>query len=72
VPDTSVLNAASFDAVSGCTRALAGTADTDAAFGVADAASLSSLRAFGDRIAVRQRFQDPQIHHQWRPSRPGS
>src|SRR6187402_1700068 len=68
--DFSVLNSALLDAVGGCTRALAGTADTDAAFGASEAATLGSLRAFGDRIAVRQRYQDPQVHLGGRPSEP--
>jgi cobaltochelatase CobT len=62
------VTAAVLDAVGACTRALAGSADTDAAFGATDAATLGSLRAFGDRVALRQRHQDPSIHLRARPA----
>jgi cobalamin biosynthesis protein CobT len=68
--NSAILNSASFDAIGGCTRALAGTADTDATFATSDAATLGSLRAFGDRIAVRHRYQDPLIHLGARPADP--
>ena len=68
--DANPVTSAALDAVGGCTRALAGTVDTDAPFGTADAATVGSLRAFGDRIAVRQRFQDTRVHVAARPSDP--
>jgi cobaltochelatase CobT len=64
------VTSAALDAVGGCTRALAGTTETDSAFGATDAATLGSLRAFGDRIAVRQRYQDAGVHLASRPSQP--
>jgi cobaltochelatase CobT len=62
------VTAAAIDAVGGCTRALAGPADTDSAFGAVDAANVGSLRAFGDRLALRERYQDPRVHSSARPS----
>jgi cobaltochelatase CobT len=59
---------AALDAVGACTRALAGSRETDAAFGTIDAATVGSLRAFGDRIAVRERYQDPRVHLAARPA----
>jgi cobaltochelatase CobT len=64
----SAFTSASIDAVSACTRTLAESPDTDAAFAVAEAASLGSLRAFGDRAALRQRYQDPAVHLRARPA----
>jgi cobaltochelatase CobT len=60
------------DAVSACTRALAGAPGADALIERANAATIGGLRAFGDRLAVRQRFHDPATHQQHRPSDPAS
>ena len=46
------------EAVGACTRALAGLEYADAAVAQSDAATLSGLRAFGDRLALRARFHD--------------
>ena len=74
MPDANAkpVTSAALDAVGGCTRALAGTAETDSTFGATDAATLGSLRAFGDRIAVRQRYQDARVHLAARPSEPAA
>ncbi len=57
-----------YDAVGACTRALAGAADADAPLGGAGAATLSALRAFGDRLAARRRWHDAATHHRHRPA----
>jgi cobaltochelatase CobT len=56
------------EAVGACTRALAGLEYADAAVAQSDAATLSGLRAFGDRLALRARFHDPATHGRHRPS----
>jgi cobaltochelatase CobT len=61
------VTSASIDAVGGCTRALAASAATDAAFGAANAATLGGLRAFGDRLALRERFEDTGTFLRERP-----
>ena len=55
------------EAVGACTRALAGLADADAAVAQSNAATLSALRAFGDRLALRARFHDSAVHARHRP-----
>ena len=55
------------EAVGACTRALAGLEYADAAIAQADAATLSVLRAFGDRLALRARHHDSAIHARHRP-----
>jgi len=62
------MNSAFVDAVSACTRALAERADTDTAFATLDAMTIGSLRAFADRVALRQRFQDQAVYLQLRPA----
>jgi cobaltochelatase CobT len=63
-------------AVGACTRALAGFGgaphepDTTAAGGEVEraaAATLSGLRAIGDRVAIRIRHHDARLHHTHRP-----
>jgi len=56
------------EAVSACTRALAGLECADAAIAQSDAATLSGLRAFGDRLALRARFHDVAEHSRQRPA----
>jgi cobaltochelatase CobT len=68
--NANAVTSSALDAVGGCTRALAGTSETDAAFGANEAATVGALRAFGDRIALRQCYQDPQVHLSARPSDP--
>ena len=63
-------SATTVEAVSACTRTLAGSPEADAALTTAGAATLSGLRAAGDRFAVRQRFHDPAIHRRHQPSEP--
>lgn len=55
------------EAVGACTRALAGLEYADAAIAQSNAASLSALRAFGDRLALRARFHDQAVHASHRP-----
>jgi len=56
------------EAVGACTRALARAEDADAMLGRANAATLGSLRAFGDRLAVRRRFHVAAVHRRHQPS----
>ena len=58
------------EAVGACTRALAGLEYADAAIAQAGAATLSGLRAFGDRLALRARYHDGAIHVRHRPDSP--
>jgi cobaltochelatase CobT len=60
-PDTTV------EAVGTCLRTLAQQPDADAPLASATAATLSSLRAFADRVALRRRFHDPHVHSAHRP-----
>ncbi len=55
------------DAISACTRTLAGTADIAPDFSTGDAGSVGALRALGDRAALRRLFQDSSIEHRHRP-----
>jgi cobaltochelatase CobT len=55
------------EAVGACTRALAGLEYADAAIAQAGAATLSALRAFGDRLALRARYHASAIHVRHRP-----
>ena len=59
-----------FNAVAACTRALSGSDDADAALASVDAATLGSLRAHADRMAVRRRFHDAAVHERNRPDDP--
>ena len=63
-PDTTV------EAVGTCLRTLAQQPDADAPLASATAATLSSLRAFADRLALRRRFHDPHAHSAHRPADP--
>ena len=55
------------EAVGACTRALDGPENADVLLSRSDAATLSGLRAAGDRLALRQRFHDDQLHENNRP-----
>ena len=55
------------EAVSACTRALGRLEFADGAVAQSGAATLSGLRAFGDRLALRARFHDISIHQRLRP-----
>ena len=59
--------ASAVEAVGACTRTLGGSADSEAMLSLSDAATLGGLRAFGDRLAVRQRFHDDAIHRRYQP-----
>jgi cobaltochelatase CobT len=54
-------------AVGACTRALAGAADADVPLLRGSAATLGSLRALGDRLAIRRRFHRTGTHTSSRP-----
>src|SRR5688500_8181032 len=56
------------NAVAACTRALGDLDYAEAALAQSDAATLSGLRAFGDRVALRARFHEPAVHAQHRPA----
>jgi cobaltochelatase CobT len=60
-PDTTV------EAVGTCLRTLAQQPDADAPLAGATAATLSGLRAYADRLALRRRFHDPHAHSAHRP-----
>ena len=60
-PDTTV------EAVGTCLRTLAQQPDADAPLASASAATLSGLRAFADRLALRRRFHDAYAHSAHRP-----
>jgi len=63
--------AQTIEAVGACTRALAGrstqTVDAEKVLLRSDAATLSGLRAVGDRLALRQRWHDDGIERRHRP-----
>ena len=56
------------EAVGACVRAMEGPDDADAILSRADAATLSGLRAAGDRLALRTRHHVDAIHEELRPS----
>jgi cobaltochelatase CobT len=55
------------DAVAACTRTLAEAPDADALVAGSDAATIGSLRAYADRVALTRRFVDDAIEQQHRP-----
>jgi cobalamin biosynthesis protein CobT len=59
---------AAVSAISACTRALGGSATVAGELERASAATVSGLRAIGDRLALRARYHDPRIHHTYRPA----
>src|SRR5262245_24260651 len=56
------------EAVSACTRALAGAEDADALLGRAHPATLGGLRAYADRLALRRRFHTGAVHRRHQPT----
>jgi cobaltochelatase CobT len=59
------------EAVGACSRTLAGSlaaGSIDALLALSDAATVGGLRAFGDRLAIRQRFHDPDVHRRHQPA----
>src|SRR5579871_383917 len=58
------------EAVGACTRALDGPDNAEAVLARSDAATLSGLRAAGDRLALRNRFHRSAIHEHSRPAEP--
>jgi cobaltochelatase CobT len=63
-PDTTV------EAIGTCLRTLAQEKDADAPLAAATAATVSGLRAYADRLALRRRFHDPYTHSDHRPENP--
>ena len=59
--------AQTIEAVGACTRALDGPGNAEAMLARADAATLGGLRAYGDRLALRQRWHDARVERQHRP-----
>ena len=58
------------EAVGACTRAIAGpgaSENLEARLALSDAATVSGLRAYGDRLAIRQRFHDARIYEAHQP-----
>jgi len=59
------------EAVGACSRTLAGSlaaGSIEAMLALSDAATVGGLRAFGDRLAIRQRFHDPDVHRRHQPA----
>jgi len=58
------------EAVGACTRAIAGpgaSENLEARLALSDAETVSGLRAYGDRLAIRQRFHDARIYEAHQP-----
>ncbi len=55
------------EAVETCTRTLAGS-DAGGSLERANAGTIGGLRAYADRLALRQRFHSPGTHHKNRPA----
>ena len=55
-------------AVGACTRTLADSDGADAMVAASGAATLSGLRAFADRLALRERHHTPAVHRRHRPA----
>ncbi len=62
--------AETLEAVGACTRTLDGPENADAILSRTDAATLSGLRAAGDRLALRTRFHRDDVHRERRPAEP--
>ena len=60
------------EAVSACTRTLAGADDVDVSAARAGAATVGALRAYADRTAVGRRFHDPAVHRRHLPKPVGA
>ncbi len=63
--------ASTVEAVGACTRAIAGphaSEDLEARLALSDAATVGGLRAFGDRLAIRQRFHDTDTYQAHQPA----
>jgi cobaltochelatase CobT len=70
------LPAHTVEAVGACTRTLTGVLNpaasesVEAVLALSDAATVGGLRAFGDRLAIRQRFHEPDAYRRHRPADP--
>jgi cobaltochelatase CobT len=62
--------AETIEAVGACTRTMDGPDNADAILAKSDAATLSALRAAGDRLALRSRRHDDRVHREARPQEP--
>jgi len=60
------------EAVGACVRAMDGPDNADAILSRSDAATLSGLRAAGDRLALRAQHHSDAVHEQLRPSDPAA
>ena len=58
------------EAVSACTRTLAGADDVDVSAPRSGAATLGALRAYADRTAVTRRHHDPAVNRRFAPREP--
>ena len=62
------------EAVGACTRTLTGalmpttSENVEAMLALSDAATVGGLRAFGDRLAIRQRVHDPEVYRRHQPA----
>jgi cobaltochelatase CobT len=62
--------AQTIEAVGACTRAMDGPANAEAILARVEAATIGSLRAVGDRMALRQRWHDDGVERRFRPAEP--
>src|SRR5436190_11179532 len=62
--------AGAVEAVSACTRTLAGADDVDVSAPRSGAATLGALRAYADRTAVTRRHHDPVVNRRFAPREP--
>jgi cobaltochelatase CobT len=60
------------EAVSACTRTLAGTDDVDVSTTRAAASTVGALRAYADRTAIGRRFHDATVHRRHAPKEEGA
>ena len=60
------------EAVSACTRTLAGADDVDVSTTRAGASTVGALRAYADRTAVARRFHEPAVHKRYAPKVEGA
>lgn len=64
------MNHRTIEAIAACTRTLGGRPDADGALLASDAATIGPLRAHADRLALRTRFHDEEVHVAYRPADP--
>ncbi len=64
------MDSRTYEAISACTRTLAGAPDAGGALVGGEAVTIGPLRAFADRAALRRRFLDEDIEAAYRPVEP--